>query len=104
MGHINLLTGNASVLDLLLATDPADDANTLSLTRDGGGLVTQMQWVDNASTKAIKQVAFTRTDGAVVTEVTKVFGPDGTTIAAQKTDTISRTDGIVTSIATTRDV
>lgn len=91
-------------LDVLLDNDPVASTSTLTLTRVAG-LVTQMVWADDISHLSLKSIVYTRTGGLVTSVVTQVFSPsDGTTVVAQKTETIVRISGVTTQVLTTRDV
>ena len=58
------------------------------------------------SAKTVKTVAFTRVGGSslIATITTTVYLQDGTTIGAQKVETITRTAGKASSIVVTRPV
>jgi len=103
---INLLdaagTNVGADLDFLLENDPPEPNVDYAITRSAGQ-VTLEEWTRNGA-NLLKSIAYTRTGGVVDTIVTKVFDTDGTTVLAQTTETFTRSGGLVTGSAKTRDV
>lgn len=90
-------------IDWLLDEDPSTVGTSLAITRSAG-LVQSLIWTNTSTGLSAKSIAISRSGSFVSTVVTKVFQPDGITIAAQTTATCSYSGSLVTSIATTRDV
>ena len=91
-------------LAMFLDIDPSDDTQyDYSATRSGG-VVTNETWVKHSNSHNIKTIDYTRSGGVVTQQVTKVYKPDGTTVAAQTTEIFTRSGGVVTSSTKTRDV
>ena len=100
------LTGAASLnvgadLDFLLENDPPEPDCNYAVTRVSG-LVSQETWTRDGG-NLLKSTDYTRTAGLVSTIVVKIYDTDGTTVLAQTTETLTRTGGLVTSSAKTRD-
>ena len=96
--------GPASVVsrNFLLEADPTVDCTMVR--SPPSGLVSSMVWTSTATGLVLKLVTITRTAGAVASIVTQVFGVDGVSVIAQKTETIARTPGVVPSTSTTREI
>lgn len=108
-GHatINLLDSAAGTnvggdVDFLLESAPPEPDTNYVVTRTSGQ-VSKEEWTRNPG-NLLKSIDYTRSGGQVETVVTKVFDADGTTVLAQTTETFTRTGGLVTSSAKTRDV
>lgn len=91
-------------LDVLLNESPTDPDTTYSNVKDLGNHVVQEIWTRTLLATALKTVDYAYVLNRVVTQVTRVFALDGSTILAQTTSTYSYTDGFVTGIVTTRDI
>lgn len=86
---------------LALATDPIGATAALQYL---GSLVTLVTWTSKSTGLVVKSQSDTYVGPNVKTEVTRVFGPDGSTVVAQTTETNTYTNGVLTGQDTTRDV
>jgi hypothetical protein len=89
-------------LEFRLANEPISGTTT-TLTYAGRALASAV-YVSVATSLPVKSVTFTMTGVLLTSIVTKVFAPDGVTIMAQTTETLSYTARVLTGDVTTRDV
>lgn len=92
-----------SVIDFLLDCDPNAQGMTYVVTYTSSN-VTKEEWTTTATSKLLKSADYTYLSGKAQTAVTKVFGPDGTTIIGQTTETFSYSGSKVIGSTLVRDV
>lgn len=92
-----------SQLEFLLDCEPDSTGVTYSVTRTGGR-VSQETWTDTATSKTLKTISYARIGNLVSSIQTKVYAVDGVTVAAQTTETLSRSSGVVSGSTKTRDI
>lgn len=99
-----VLTGVSYVplVDFLLDNEPVAYNSTYTVTRTGS-LVTKESWFYSGPALT-KSIDYTYSNGAVLTEVRKVFAANGVTILGQVTITYAYTNGYVTSATYVRNI
>jgi hypothetical protein len=106
-GHqrlIDLLPGPGNY-NFLLDCEP-NSINNVYANIKTNGFITRETWTNSFTSKLWKSIDYTRQHfkSKVITEVRKIYAPDGLTVVAQMTLAYTRTAGRITGATVTRDI